>query len=114
MAAMTADSIARMRIALVSPYSWTFPGGVTRHIDALARELLEAGHHVRVLAPVDPDDRFTRVLHRRRPASDPLADYVVPLGRTMSIPMNGAHSRLSFRPEARMRMRTSFAAAATT
>ena len=25
-----------MRIALVSPYSWTYPGGVTRHIEALA------------------------------------------------------------------------------
>ena len=28
------------------------------------------------------------------------------LGRTMSIPINGAHSRLSYRPEACMRMRT--------
>ena len=26
-----------MRVALVSPYSWTYPGGVTRHIEALAR-----------------------------------------------------------------------------
>ena len=25
-----------MRVALVSPYSWTYPGGVTRHIEALA------------------------------------------------------------------------------
>ena len=50
----------RMRIALVSPYSWSFPGGVTRHIDALAREFIASGHHVRVLAPVDPDDRLTR------------------------------------------------------
>ena len=29
-----------MRTALVSPYSWTYPGGVTRHIEALAAELL--------------------------------------------------------------------------
>ena len=29
--------IAPMRVALVSPYSWTYPGGVTRHIEALAR-----------------------------------------------------------------------------
>ena len=29
-----------MRVALVSPYSWTYPGGVTRHIEALATELL--------------------------------------------------------------------------
>jgi phosphatidyl-myo-inositol alpha-mannosyltransferase len=24
-----------MRVALVSPYSWSYPGGVTRHVDAL-------------------------------------------------------------------------------
>src|SRR2546425_5049419 len=93
------DSIAPMRIALVSPYSWTFPGGVTRHIDALARELLAVGHEVRVLSPADPDDRLTRALHRRRPASDPLPDYVIPLGRTVPLPMNGAMSRLSVSPE---------------
>ena len=33
-----------MRVALVSPYSWTYPGGVTRHIEALAAELLGTGH----------------------------------------------------------------------
>ena len=43
-----------MRIALVSPYSWTYPGGVTRHIEALAERYIEEGHHVRVLAPFDP------------------------------------------------------------
>jgi len=30
------------RIALVSPYSWTYPGGVTRHIESLADELAAA------------------------------------------------------------------------
>jgi phosphatidylinositol alpha-mannosyltransferase len=91
------DSIARMRIALVSPYSWTFPGGVTRHIDALAREFLAEGHDVKVLSPVDPDDRKTRALHRRSPDPTPLPDYVIPLGRTFSMPMNGAMSRLQRR-----------------
>jgi len=38
-----------MRVALVSPYSWTYPGGVTRHIEALATELDRAGHDVKVL-----------------------------------------------------------------
>jgi phosphatidyl-myo-inositol alpha-mannosyltransferase len=102
---MTADSIGTMRIALVSPYSWTFPGGVTRHIDSLARELLAAGHDVRVLAPADPDDLITRALHRRRPSRDPLPDFVMPLGRTIALPMNGAVSRLSASAEAVVRMR---------
>ena len=102
---MTADSIETMRIAVVSPYSWTFPGGVTRHIDALTRELIAVGHDVRVLAPVDPDDRITRALHRRRPSSDPVPDFVIPLGRTLAFPMNGAMSRLSASPDAVVRMR---------
>ena len=42
--------MAPMRIALVSPYSWTYPGGVTRHIEALAEHYLAAGHEVRVLS----------------------------------------------------------------
>ena len=94
-----------MRIALVSPYSWSFPGGVTRHIDALAREFIASGHHVRVLAPVDPDDRLTRRLHRRAPDPAPLPEYVVPLGRTAALPMNGAMSRLSVTPQTVLRLR---------
>ena len=94
-----------MRIALVSPYSWSFPGGVTRHIDALAREFIASGHDVRVLAPVDPDDRLTRRLHRRAPDPAALPDFVVPLGRTIALPMNGAMSRLSMKPEAVLRLR---------
>ena len=59
-----------MRIALVSPYSWTYPGGVTRHIEALAERFIEDGHDVRVLAPFDPADRLsTRAAPRRRAAA---------------------------------------------
>ena len=61
-----------MRIALVSPYSWTYPGGVTRHIEALAGEFLSEGHEVRVLTPHDPPDRTSARLHRgARPESRP-------------------------------------------
>jgi phosphatidylinositol alpha-mannosyltransferase len=94
-----------MRIALVSPYSWTFPGGVTRHVDELAGELVAQGHEVRVLSPVDPDDRLTRVLHHRRPERVPLPDYLVPLGRTVSLRANGSVSNFSIFPEAVKRLR---------
>jgi phosphatidyl-myo-inositol alpha-mannosyltransferase len=88
-----------MRIALVSPYSWTYPGGVTRHIDALAQEFIAAGHHVRVLAPYDPPDRFSAVLHRgARPQLLGAPDYLVPLGRTVGFKANGAMSNLSITP----------------
>src|SRR3954462_11792067 len=53
-----------MRVALVSPYSWTYPGGVTRHIESLRASLARAGHDVTVLAPFDPDRRRTAFLHR--------------------------------------------------
>jgi phosphatidylinositol alpha-mannosyltransferase len=95
-----------MRIALVSPYSWTFPGGVTRHVDDLARALMAQGHEVRVLSPVDPDDRLTRALHRRRPESDVLPDYVVPLGRTGALRANGSVSNLAVFPESLARLRS--------
>ncbi|MEX0992696.1 MAG: glycosyltransferase [Solirubrobacterales bacterium] len=94
-----------MRIALVSPYSWNFSGGVNRHVDALARELLAADNDVRVLAPVDPDDALTRALHRSRPRAGALPDHLVPLGRTIALPMNGAVSRLCVRPEGVVRAR---------
>ena len=94
-----------MRIALVSPYSWTFPGGVNRHIDALARELLDSGHEVRVLAPADPDDRITQALHRRSPQAGETPDYLTTLGRTIAIPMNGAMSRLPPNPDSVVQLR---------
>ena len=74
-----------MRVALVSPYSWTHPGGVTRHIEALSAELLAAGHHVRILAPYDGD-----------PADAP--DELISLGRTIGLPFNGAVSNLALTP----------------
>ena len=90
-----------MRVALVSPYSYTYPGGVGRHVEALAQELSALGHEVRLLAPYDPDDRLARVTHRgARPQQRPLPDYVIPLGRTIGLPMNGAVSNLPAFPEA--------------
>lgn len=40
-----------MKIALVSPYDYPFPGGVTEHISHLERCLTEAGHDARIIAP---------------------------------------------------------------
>jgi phosphatidylinositol alpha-mannosyltransferase len=95
-----------MRVALVSPYSWTYPGGVTRHIEALAERFLAEGHEVRVLAPYDPDDRLSALLHRgAAPQRRALPDYVIPLGRTVGFPANGAVSNLSTRAAGLSQMR---------
>ena len=90
-----------MRIALVSPYSWSYPGGVTRHIEALAEQFMAAGHHVRVLAPYDPPDRLSARMHRgARPEARELPDWVIPLGRTIGVKSNGAVSNLPHTPHA--------------
>ena len=88
-----------MRVALVSPYSWTYPGGVTRHIEALATELDRVGHDVKVLAPFDPDRRRTALLHRgARPQVRDLPEWLVPLGGTIGWPLNGAVSNVAGTP----------------
>ena len=84
-----------MRIALISPYSWTYPGGVTRHIEALAAELTALGHDARILAPFDPDDALSRRLHRgASPQGLEQPEFLVALGRTAGFPANGAVSNL--------------------
>jgi phosphatidylinositol alpha-mannosyltransferase len=88
-----------MRIALVSPYSWTYPGGVTRHIEALAEQYIAQGHEVRVLAPFDHHDRLASLTHfRAHPQEVQPPDYLIPLGRTVGIKANGAVSNLSLSP----------------
>jgi phosphatidyl-myo-inositol alpha-mannosyltransferase len=84
-----------VRIGLVSPYSWSYQGGVNRHVEALAEEFLRRGHDVRVLAPVDPPGRLSRALHRAPAERVELPEYLVPLGRTMGFGANGSVSNLA-------------------
>ena len=84
-----------MRIALVSPYSWSYQGGVNRHVEALAEELLGRGHYVRVFAPFDPPDRLSRALHRAPAEERQLPEHFTSFGRTFGIGANGSISNLS-------------------
>ncbi len=94
-----------MRIALVSPYSWTYQGGVNRHVEALAEQFIARGDHVRVLAPWDPPDSISRRLHRSHPELREAPDYLIPLGRTVGVGANGAVSNLSVFPEGPVSLR---------
>ena len=93
-----------MRVAILSPYSWTYPGGVTRHIEALAERFIADGHHVRVLAPYDPPGRYSSALHRGARPQDMQGgrgpEYLVSLGRTLSLKANQAVSNISITPYA--------------
>jgi len=72
-----------VKIAMVSPYDFTWPGGVTAHVSQLARELGRSGHEVQVLAPHTPS----------RECQD--ADLLVPLGRSVPLPSGGSIARVS-------------------
>jgi len=90
-----------VRVGLVSPYSYTYPGGVGGHVEALSQELGNQGHDVRIMAPYDPDDRLARVMHRgAAPDRRPLPDNLISLGRSVGFPANGAVSNLGISSQA--------------
>ena len=95
----------RVRVAIVTPYSWAYPGGVNGHVDALARELQSRGHELRVLAPDDPPGRLTGLLHRAQPEPAERPDYVVPLSRTKAFGANGSVSNIGIFPDGVTNMR---------
>ncbi|HET9154539.1 MAG TPA: lysylphosphatidylglycerol synthase domain-containing protein [Solirubrobacterales bacterium] len=68
---------------------------MNRHVEALAEEFLGRGHDVRVLAPVDPPGRVSRLLHRAQAERRELPEYLIPLGRTAGFGANGSVSNLA-------------------
>lgn len=80
-----------MRIGIVCPYAWDVPGGVQAHVRDLAETLIDLGHEVSVLTPVDD------------PAT--LPPYAVDGGRPRAVPYNGSVARLTFGVKATARVR---------
>jgi phosphatidylinositol alpha-mannosyltransferase len=76
----------RLKIALVSPYDWSYPGGVRSHIEHLAAELRARGHHVRILTPASG-------LAGRE------VEYgIYKLGAAMPVHFNGSVARIALTP----------------
>ncbi len=74
-----------MKIAMVSPYDFAWPGGVNAHVAQLSAELRERGHTVSVVAPHSP--------------SQPLAVGVedgqfIPMGRPVPVSAAGSKARV--------------------
>ena len=71
-----------MKIALVSPYDFAYPGGVANHISNLDRCLCRMGHEVKVIAPASR-------------AITTFGDRFIPIGRPRSIPNSGSIARIT-------------------
>jgi phosphatidylinositol alpha-mannosyltransferase len=74
-----------MKLALVCPYDFAYPGGVANHITALDRNFVRMGHEVRVIAP----------------ASEPVSmfgDRFIPIGRPWPCPSGGSVARITLSP----------------
>jgi len=84
---------ATLKIALVSPYDFPYPGGVTQHVLHLQREFRRLGHDVRIIAPSSD-----RQIEEQR-------DDVYRVGRVTRVRANGSIARitLSFRLSRRVR-----------
>lgn len=72
-----------MRIALASPYDWSVPGGVNRHVANLAVHFIRKGHDVRVVAPAS----------RRIPDRPPYLDIIGHSG--IGLPASGSVANVS-------------------
>ena len=94
-----------MKVAIVVPYSWSFGGGVVDHAEAQARALETVGIETRLLIGHDPPGSFSRILHPRQGRPGPPPASVIPLGRSVIVPGNGALSNLVLSPRALPQLR---------
>lgn len=82
-----------MKIGLVSPYDWSYPGGVRDHVWHLANEFIGKGHDVRIMAPASgPKGKLTE-------------KYILKMGWTTPIPINGSIARIMLDPSIALRVR---------
>jgi phosphatidylinositol alpha-mannosyltransferase len=72
-----------MKIALVSPYDFAYPGGVVGHISHLDAHFRRAGHEVKILAPSSSSPES---LGR---------DNLIPIGRPIPVPSSGSWARIT-------------------
>jgi phosphatidylinositol alpha-mannosyltransferase len=82
-----------MKIGLVSPYDWSYPGGVREHVSHLAEQFIAMGHEVRILAPASG---VKGRVHEKN---------IVKMGWTTPIPINGSIARILIDPSLAFRVR---------
>ncbi len=75
-----------MKIGIVSPYDWSYPGGVQDHVRHLANQFTQMGQDVRILAPASG------------PKSKLVEEHVYKMGRTTPVPINRSIARIALNP----------------
>jgi phosphatidyl-myo-inositol alpha-mannosyltransferase len=94
-----------MKLGIVVPYSWSYWGAVPEHAELQADSLQRLGIETRTIIGHDPEGSVTRLLHPRygrhgRPPAD-----VIPVGRSVIVPANGALPNIVLSPRAVPRIR---------
>ena len=74
-----------MKIALVSPYDFAYPGGVCNHISCLEQQFTRLGHEVKIIAPASK-------------GVPELGDRLIPIGKPRSVPASGTIARITLSP----------------
>jgi phosphatidylinositol alpha-mannosyltransferase len=87
-----------VKVGIVVPYSWSFWGAVVEHAELQADALRRRGHDVRLVMGNDPPGSFTRVLHPRLGRHDSPPPEVIPVGRSVIVPANGALPNIILSP----------------
>jgi len=83
----------KLKIGLVSPYDYSFPGGVVNHISHLANQFTKKGHKVKIITPcLKRDTRY-------------FDEDIYAVGRPIPIPYGGSIARIPVSPWLPFQMR---------
>lgn len=93
-----------MKVGIVVPFSWSFPGGVVEHAEHQARTLRSLGVETRTIIGNDPPGTFTRFLHPRSGRHDEPPPGVIPVGRSVIVPANASLPNIVLSPSAPFRL----------
>jgi phosphatidyl-myo-inositol alpha-mannosyltransferase len=99
-----------VKVGIVVPYSWSFWGAVVEHAELQAAALRRLGADVRLVMGNDPPGSFTRVLHPRLGRHGNPPEEVIPVGRSVIVPANGALPNIVLSPRTVGRIRRVLAA----
>jgi phosphatidylinositol alpha-mannosyltransferase len=94
-----------MKVGIVVPYSWSFWGGVPDHAHHQALALRGLGVETRTIMGNDPPGQFTRVLHPRSGRHGEPPPDVIPIGRSVIVPANGALPNIILSPRSVVRVK---------